>query len=183
MSSPVPFLNPAAAAQRLGVSAKALRLYEQVGDVLGQANCVQRLGDIDRVRSDQANARRRYESALRIYVRVGDMLGLAYCIMVDPSPIYITHMGQGKAKEFIENEVAQVFVKSEIAARNFLNSFQNGVLRLVAVFYRVSSFFHFCHQIFQMQGNSGPIKCGQPLGFVFAFQFEQRAGVLIISYI
>ncbi|HEY4201210.1 MAG TPA: MerR family transcriptional regulator [Devosiaceae bacterium] len=31
MSSSAQFLNPAAAAQRLGVSAKALRLYEQHG--------------------------------------------------------------------------------------------------------------------------------------------------------
>ena len=39
-------------------------------------------------------------------------VGLAYCIMVDPSPIYITHMGQGKAKEFIENEVAPMIRNS-----------------------------------------------------------------------
>lgn len=32
-------------------------LYEQVGDVLGQANCIQRLGDIALARSDHDAAR------------------------------------------------------------------------------------------------------------------------------
>lgn len=45
-------------------------------------------------------------------------VGLAYCIMVDPSPIYITHMGQSKAKEWVDNEVAPMIRNSpELADR------------------------------------------------------------------
>lgn len=39
-------------------------------------------------------------------------VGLAYAIMIDPSPIYITHMGQTKAKEWVENEVAPMIRNS-----------------------------------------------------------------------
>jgi hypothetical protein len=45
-------------------------LYRRVGDVLGEANCIQRLGDIALARSDHAAARPRYEEALKLYAQI-----------------------------------------------------------------------------------------------------------------
>ena len=42
-------------------------LYERLGDVLGQANCIARLGDIALARSDHDTARARYEEARPLY--------------------------------------------------------------------------------------------------------------------
>ena len=59
---------------------QALPLYQQVGDVLGEANCIQSLGDIALPRSDHDTARAAYEEALPLYRQVGDVLGEANCI-------------------------------------------------------------------------------------------------------
>jgi len=59
---------------------QALPLYRQVGDVLGEANCISRLGDIALARSDLGGARARYEQALPLYQQTGDVLGEANCI-------------------------------------------------------------------------------------------------------
>jgi tetratricopeptide (TPR) repeat protein len=52
-----------------------------VGDVLGEANCVQSLGDIARLRFAHDLARQRYEQALPLYRKVGDLLGQGNCIL------------------------------------------------------------------------------------------------------
>ena len=59
---------------------QALPLYRQVGDVLGEANCISRLGDIALARSDLGGARARYEQALPLYQQAGAVLGEANCI-------------------------------------------------------------------------------------------------------
>jgi tetratricopeptide (TPR) repeat protein len=59
---------------------QALLLYQRVGDVLGEANCIKSLGDIALARSDHDGARECYEQALPLYQRVGDVLGEANCI-------------------------------------------------------------------------------------------------------
>ncbi|HRL77258.1 MAG TPA: tetratricopeptide repeat protein, partial [Candidatus Accumulibacter phosphatis] len=46
---------------------EALPLYRQVGDLLGQANCITSLGDLALRRSDHDDARRRYDEALPLY--------------------------------------------------------------------------------------------------------------------
>ncbi len=59
---------------------KALPLYQEVGAVLGEANCIKRLGDIALQRSDHEAARAAYEKALPLYQQVGDVNGEANCI-------------------------------------------------------------------------------------------------------
>ena len=59
---------------------EALPLYRKVGDLQGEANCIQRLGDLALARSDHDGARQRFEEALPLYREVGDVLGEANCI-------------------------------------------------------------------------------------------------------
>jgi tetratricopeptide (TPR) repeat protein len=59
---------------------RALPLFQQAGDVLGEANCIKGLGDIALARSDHDGARARYERALPLFQRAGDVLGEANCI-------------------------------------------------------------------------------------------------------
>jgi len=59
---------------------RALPLYQQIGDVAGEANCIKGLGDIALARSDHDGARARYEQALPLFQQIEDMLGEANCI-------------------------------------------------------------------------------------------------------
>jgi hypothetical protein len=46
---------------------EALPLYHRLGDFVGEANCIQRLGDIALARSDHDTARSRFAAALALY--------------------------------------------------------------------------------------------------------------------
>ena len=59
---------------------QALPLYQRVGDVLGEAACIQGLAEIALRRSDHDTARAGYQQALPLYQRVGDVLGEASCV-------------------------------------------------------------------------------------------------------
>jgi hypothetical protein len=49
---------------------EALPLFRQVGDVIGEANCIKSLGDVALRRSDHEGARARYEKVLSLYRRI-----------------------------------------------------------------------------------------------------------------
>ena len=49
---------------------QALPLYRQVGNILGEANCIKSLGDIALLRSDHIAARVQYSKALALYERI-----------------------------------------------------------------------------------------------------------------
>jgi tetratricopeptide (TPR) repeat protein len=59
---------------------RALPLFRQAADVLGEANCTVGLGDIALDRSDLDGARAQYEQALPLYRQGADVLGEAVCI-------------------------------------------------------------------------------------------------------
>ncbi len=59
----------------------ALEVYREIGDRLGEANCIWALGQVDRMLSRNESARARYESALEAYREIGDRLGEANCIL------------------------------------------------------------------------------------------------------
>jgi tetratricopeptide (TPR) repeat protein len=54
---------------------EALPIHREIGDQLGEANCIQSLGDVDLMLSEYAAARERYEEALPIYREIGDRRG------------------------------------------------------------------------------------------------------------
>ncbi len=59
---------------------RALDLFEHVGDLFGQASCIERLGDTALERSEHDVARDAYEKALPLYRSVDSIVGQANCI-------------------------------------------------------------------------------------------------------
>jgi tetratricopeptide (TPR) repeat protein len=59
---------------------QALTLYQQIGDLLGEANCFQSLGDIALKGTDRSTAQTQYDKAISLYRRIGSVLGEANCI-------------------------------------------------------------------------------------------------------
>jgi tetratricopeptide (TPR) repeat protein len=59
---------------------QALPLYQQAGDVAGEANCIYGLGTTALARSDHDGARPRFEQALPLYQQAGNVIGEANCL-------------------------------------------------------------------------------------------------------
>lgn len=59
---------------------RALRLYREMGDRLGEANCIQSLGDAAKGRARYEEAEARYAQALPLYREIGDRHGEAGCL-------------------------------------------------------------------------------------------------------
>ena len=53
-------------------------LYQRVGSLLGEANCIQGLGDIALGRSDHDTARTHYDAALAIYKRIPEPYSIGW---------------------------------------------------------------------------------------------------------
>lgn len=66
--------------QATNVLLEALRIYQQSGELLGEANCIKGLGDIALWRSQYDEAKERYEQALPLHQQIGDVIGEATCI-------------------------------------------------------------------------------------------------------
>lgn len=56
-------------------------IYNSVNNVLGKANCIYRLGEIDYYKSNNCEAKQLYTKALTFYQKVGDILGEANCVI------------------------------------------------------------------------------------------------------
>jgi len=60
--------------------AEALPIYREIGARVGEANCIQSLGDVHLRLAEYGPARERYAEALPIYREIGARLGEANCI-------------------------------------------------------------------------------------------------------
>ena len=60
---------------------EARPIYHAIGDRLGEANCIQSLGDVHLRLAEYPLARQRYEEARPIYHAIGDRLGEAGCLL------------------------------------------------------------------------------------------------------
>ncbi|MCX2950192.1 tetratricopeptide repeat protein [Lentzea sp. NEAU-D7] len=67
--------------QARGLFNQALPLYQRIGSVLGEANCLNNLGRLAFRESDNEQARGLFNQALPLYQRVGDVLGEANCLI------------------------------------------------------------------------------------------------------
>ena len=57
---------------------QALPLYRQIGNVLGEANCIRGLGDIALAERDRPAARRAYVQALALYVQIAEPYSIGW---------------------------------------------------------------------------------------------------------
>jgi hypothetical protein len=55
-----------------------LPLYQRVGSILGEANCIRRLGDIAQARPDHEGARQRFEEALGLYEQIQETYSIGW---------------------------------------------------------------------------------------------------------
>jgi tetratricopeptide (TPR) repeat protein len=60
---------------------QALPIYQKIQQRLGEANCIQGMGDIDKALADYPSARASYQQALSIYQQIKQRLGEANCIL------------------------------------------------------------------------------------------------------
>ena len=60
---------------------RALPLFQRVGDVLGEADCIQGLGDIALARSDLDGARAAYEQALPLYQAIPEPYSVGWTLV------------------------------------------------------------------------------------------------------
>ena len=58
---------------------KALKLHKSVGDLIGQAHCLKRLGDVEMARDQRINAEKKYQEASALYEHVPYVAGMADC--------------------------------------------------------------------------------------------------------
>ena len=56
----------------------ALPLYQKIGNVRGEANCVQSLGDIDDAEGEIAQASGRWHEALALYAKIPDPYSIGW---------------------------------------------------------------------------------------------------------
>lgn len=59
---------------------EALLIFRQIGDHLGEANCIRGLGDVHQMLREHRQAQARYEEALLLYQKISARLGEANCI-------------------------------------------------------------------------------------------------------
>jgi hypothetical protein len=78
-----------------------LPLFEQVGSVLGQANCIQGRGDVALASLDFPRAREAFGQALPLFERFGDVLGQANCIQ-GLGDVALAHSDHEGAREAFE---------------------------------------------------------------------------------
>ena len=71
-------------------------MYEKVGDLVGQANCIQSLGDIAFALSDHDTARARYEEALALYERIPKPFSIGW------THVRLARLGEASRTEHIE---------------------------------------------------------------------------------
>jgi tetratricopeptide (TPR) repeat protein len=59
---------------------RALSLYQELGSMVGEANCIRSLAELALRRSDHDAARAGFAEALPLYQQIGDLIGEANCI-------------------------------------------------------------------------------------------------------
>jgi tetratricopeptide (TPR) repeat protein len=59
---------------------QALAIYRQIGNRLGEANCLKSLGEVARMQARYAEAAGLYHQALPIYRQIADRFGEAGCL-------------------------------------------------------------------------------------------------------
>ena len=80
---------------------QALPLYQKIGLLLGEANCIRSMGDIHFLESRNRDAMAAFQQALPLFQKIGDLLGEANCIK-DFGRIHIKAGNIKKGKNHLE---------------------------------------------------------------------------------